>query len=296
MAGAPARPSSSRGAEPPRAAPGYRGVAASAAPLRRMPSSTFSPRHSTTTRSAISATTPMSWVMKTTDMPSSSCSCLISSRICACTVTSSAVVGSSAIEQLRFAGERHRDHDALPHAAREPMRIFVEALARRRHLHALENAQSFALRRVAAESTMVDQRLRDLESDREHGVQARHRLLKDHGQGRRREPRASACRKARVCHVRRGERRLRLRLFAGGNRPITASAATVLPEPDSPTTASVSRGPTSKESFATAGRQTPSPRKWTERSRIDRIGWPPAHVIVPQLRIDRVAQSRRRGD
>src|SRR4030081_2541690 len=54
----------------------------------------------TTVRSAISATTPMSWVMKATDMPSSSCSSLMSSRISAWIVTSSAVVGSSAIRSF----------------------------------------------------------------------------------------------------------------------------------------------------------------------------------------------------
>ncbi|CFV99887.1 Protein of uncharacterised function (DUF1602) [Bordetella pertussis] len=61
------------------------------------PSSTLSPRYITSTRSATSATTPMSWVMNTTPMRISSCSWRISCRICAWIVTSSAVVGSSAI-------------------------------------------------------------------------------------------------------------------------------------------------------------------------------------------------------
>ncbi len=51
----------------------------------------------TTTRSATSATTPMSWVMNRTDIPISRCKSLIRSRIWAWIVTSSAVVGSSAI-------------------------------------------------------------------------------------------------------------------------------------------------------------------------------------------------------
>ena len=51
----------------------------------------------TTTSSATSATTPRSWVIITIAVPCSSCSLFISSRICACVVTSSAVVGSSAI-------------------------------------------------------------------------------------------------------------------------------------------------------------------------------------------------------
>ncbi|MCY1248375.1 hypothetical protein D9M72_617990 [compost metagenome] len=50
-----------------------------------------------TTRSAICATTPMSWVIRMIEAPNSCFSSFISFRICACTVTSSAVVGSSAI-------------------------------------------------------------------------------------------------------------------------------------------------------------------------------------------------------
>jgi hypothetical protein len=42
-------------------------------------------------------TMPRSWVMNSIAMPSSACSAFSSLRICACTVTSSAVVGSSAI-------------------------------------------------------------------------------------------------------------------------------------------------------------------------------------------------------
>ena len=49
------------------------------------------------TRSATSDTTPMSWVMKMMDEPWSRRSWATSRRIWACTVTSSAVVGSSAM-------------------------------------------------------------------------------------------------------------------------------------------------------------------------------------------------------
>ena len=51
----------------------------------------------TAIRSARSATTPMSWVISTTAVPKSFLSFLSSFRICAWMVTSSAVVGSSAI-------------------------------------------------------------------------------------------------------------------------------------------------------------------------------------------------------
>ena len=57
-------------------------------------------------------------------------------------VTSSAVVGSSAIKQLRIAGERDRDHHPLPHAAGQPVRIVVEALLRRRDFDASQQLDS----------------------------------------------------------------------------------------------------------------------------------------------------------
>ena len=42
--------------------------------------------------------------------------------IWACTVTSSAVVGSSAISTAGIERDRHGDHDPLPHAAGELVR------------------------------------------------------------------------------------------------------------------------------------------------------------------------------
>ena len=55
---------------------------------------------------------------------------LMRSRICAWIVTSSAVVGSSAISSSGLAGQRHRDHHALAHAAGKLVRIVVDARAR----------------------------------------------------------------------------------------------------------------------------------------------------------------------
>ncbi len=62
-----------------------------------LPDSITWPRCSTTTSSAMFATTPRSCVMSSTAMPNSFCRSWISWRICAWMVTSSAVVGSSAI-------------------------------------------------------------------------------------------------------------------------------------------------------------------------------------------------------
>ena len=58
------------------------------------------PAYITTTRCARSATTPMSWVISMIDMPSLAFMSSSNSRICAWIVTSSAVVGSSAISSF----------------------------------------------------------------------------------------------------------------------------------------------------------------------------------------------------
>ncbi len=70
-----------------------------------MACSTFWPAYITTTSSAISAITPRSWVTKIMAMDSSSVRVRRRSRIWASVVTSSAVVGSSAIRSL---GEQDR--------------------------------------------------------------------------------------------------------------------------------------------------------------------------------------------
>mmetsp|Transcript_21848 Transcript_21848/g.30883 ORF Transcript_21848/g.30883 Transcript_21848/m.30883 type:complete len:84 (+) Transcript_21848:99-350(+) len=57
----------------------------------------------TTTCSAILATTPRSWVTRIIAMPVSCWRSFINPRTCACVVTSSAVVGSSAISRSGLA-------------------------------------------------------------------------------------------------------------------------------------------------------------------------------------------------
>ena len=77
------------------------------------------------------------------------------SRICAWMVTSSAVVGSSAISSLRAAGERHGDHHALAHAAGQLVRIVVDAALRRRECARAPAARSRARARPAARARLV---------------------------------------------------------------------------------------------------------------------------------------------
>src|SRR6186997_890228 len=95
----------------------------------------------TTTRCATSATTPRSWVMRASAMPRSRCRRSSRASICACTVTSSAVVGSSAMS--------------------------------RRGLQAIAIASM-------TRWLMPPDRLHQLEGDCERRVQARHRVLEDH--------------------------------------------------------------------------------------------------------------------
>ena len=60
-------------------------------------------------------------------MPRARFSSASSASICAWMVTSSAVVGSSAMSSCRLAGKRDGDHDPLAHAARELVRILAQA-------------------------------------------------------------------------------------------------------------------------------------------------------------------------
>ena len=84
-------------------------------------------------------------------------------------------------QELRLAGERHRDHHALAHAAGEAMRMLVEARFRGGDADAVEQAHGLGLRRRARQAAMLNQRFRDLEADGEHRIEARHRFLEDHG-------------------------------------------------------------------------------------------------------------------
>ena len=120
-------------------------------------SSTMRPAYITATRSAISATTPRSCVMSSSARPSSRFSSRSSSRICAWIVTSSAVVGSSAISSGRPAGERHRDH-----ARADGYRRRAGADSRRRACRGREShgsSSSIAFSPARGRSTMHDQRL-----------------------------------------------------------------------------------------------------------------------------------------
>ena len=140
-----------RAAESSRAGRRCRDAAALANSSSTGARSTISPAYITATSSQTSATTPRSWVIRMIAAPLAAFSSRIRSRICACRVTSSAVVGSSAISRRGIAGQRHRDHHALAHAAGELVRIFVDALFGRGDVDAAQQLDG-ALARLRAAS------------------------------------------------------------------------------------------------------------------------------------------------
>ena len=80
-------------------------------------------------------------------------------------------------EHLRVAGQRHRDHHALPHAAGELVRILAHAAFGRRDADELEQLHRAAVGRLARQIEMPLQHLGDLPPDPESRVERRHRLL-----------------------------------------------------------------------------------------------------------------------
>ena len=85
--------------------------------------------------------------------------------MCACTVTSSAVVGSSAMMQSRRTADRHGDHRALPLAARELERIGSRGAFRLGQSHALEQLDRAPRASRLPQPAMQPQRLGDLRAD-----------------------------------------------------------------------------------------------------------------------------------
>jgi hypothetical protein len=76
--------------------------------------------------------------------------------------------------------ERDRDRHALPHAARELMRVGREPLLRRGNPDHTERVARTRHRLPEARLLVREHRLHHLGSDAEHRVQRHHRILKDH--------------------------------------------------------------------------------------------------------------------
>ncbi len=172
-------------------------------------------------------------------------------------------------QQFGRAGERDGDHHPLAHAAGELVRVFPDAPPRlgdadqRQHLHRP------LLRVLARQTLMQPQGLADLAPDGQHRVERGHRLLEDHADGVAADAAHLALGQAEEVAAlepdRAGEPRRRL----GQSRRIDIEV-TDLPQPDSPTIASVSPARIAKETPSTA-RLTPSGvRKWTWRFSTER--------------------------
>jgi hypothetical protein len=106
-------------------------------------------------------------------MPNSARRSRSSSRICAWIVTSSAVVGSSA-------SDGDGDHDALAHAARQPVRIFVDPPRRVGDAHEVEQRDGALARLDGGKALVKPQGLADLIGDRQHRIERGHRVLEHH--------------------------------------------------------------------------------------------------------------------
>ncbi|MNI29456.1 hypothetical protein D3C73_832720 [compost metagenome] len=84
-------------------------------------------------------------------------------------------------QQRGLAGQRHGDHHALAHAARELMRVAVQHRLGFRDAHLLQHAQRFGARGGGVLALVLADRFGNLVAGGEHRVQGRHRLLEDHG-------------------------------------------------------------------------------------------------------------------
>ena len=116
----------------------------------------------------------------------------ISPRICAWIVTSSAVVGSSAIEDARLAGERQA-RSSRAAASRRTVRADTAERAAPGPACGQGAASPPRARAPRAGRRDAPQHLRDLVADRHHRIERSERILEDHVRcGRRAGPRSRA--------------------------------------------------------------------------------------------------------
>ena len=140
-------------------------------------------------------------------------------------------------QQLGLAGQRHRDHHALLLAARHLVRVGMQPPLGLGHADLDEQFLGARQRLLAAQAQVLDQRLDELRADREHRVQRLHRVLEDAGDllaaqglqfGQRGLQQVAPCHSTRP-----------LRSALSGSRFRIDIAVTLLPEPDSPTSATM---------------------------------------------------------
>ena len=78
-----------------------------------------------------------------------------------------------------MAGERHRDHDALAHAARQLVGVVVHALVRVRDPHGAKKVDRACAGVASAGEVMYDQRFGNLRADAHHRVERGGGLLEN---------------------------------------------------------------------------------------------------------------------
>jgi hypothetical protein len=94
-------------------------------------------------------------------------------------VTSKAVVGSCD-QQRRLQHQGHRDHDALPLAARELVWVGVRYQLGLGQAHMAHDRERALRPRGGRQAGMGAQHLVDLLAAGHHRIERRHRLLEDH--------------------------------------------------------------------------------------------------------------------
>ena len=128
--------------------------------------STTLPAYITATRSARPAMTPRSWVTRMTAMPSR-CRRLVDELedllLDRHVERGRRLVGD---EQLGLAGQRHRDHDALAHAAGELVRVLADPLRGARQADQVEHLHRPLVRVRLADVAVQQDGLGDLVADR----------------------------------------------------------------------------------------------------------------------------------
>ena len=122
--------------------------------------------------------------MNSTPVPRSVCSSLMSFKVCACVVTSSAVVGSSAMSSDGPEDQRHRDHDALALPARQLVRERVVHARRVGQVHLLDHGDDARAAFGRRQLRVFGQHLVELRAAAHDRVQRGHRLLEDHAHAR----------------------------------------------------------------------------------------------------------------
>ena len=175
-------------------------------------------------------------------------------------------------QQLRLAGERHRDHRPLPHPARELVRVVLQPLLRARDADLVEQLDGALGRPARGPSRSAPRAAR--------GSAARSSApgsATSSGPGRSsRSPGRGSCAAARrAASAGRGRRTSRVPRVtrpARGRMPSSASEVTLLPQPDSPTIPSVSPGAMSNEIPLTACTVPRPVQNWTCRSSTARRG------------------------